>query len=345
MRIWGGTDIRSDAVMIQRAETATIQLAQLYAPIVDHMREVERVFDGELVCDLPFVADLCDTVRSYRGKMLRPALLLLSGQATGTLTDAHHTLAAVVEMVHMATLVHDDVLDRADERRRQPTVGAIAGNEAAVLLGDFLISHAYHLCSSLGDQYASRSVARATNIVCEGELLQNHFCKRLAIDEAEYFEMILRKTGALTGVACELGAWGSGAEADVVAALGQFGQKAGVAFQIVDDVLDIVGDSAKVGKTLGLDWTLGKMTLPIIHALTHASQDVAADIRASLDAPERAGRDQLRTWLEETGSIDYAVSVARAYTAQALAGLEVLPPSEAKSSLSAMAGFIVVRHF
>ncbi len=330
--------------MIQKAATVTSQLAQLYSPIAEHLRAVERVFDDELTCDLPFVVDLCDTVRSYRGKMLRPALLLLSGQATGDLTDAHHTLAAVVEMVHMATLVHDDVLDQADERRRQPTVGSIAGNEAAVLLGDFLISHAYHLCSSLDSQYASRRVAHATNIVCEGEMLQNHFCRCQEIDEEQYFEMILRKTGALTAVACELGAWCSGADADVVSALGQFGSQAGVAFQIVDDVLDIVGDPAEVGKTLGLDWSLGKQTLPLIHALAHAPSEAASGVRAALRVPEQADRSQLRAWLEETGSIDYALAVAREHTTKAMTGLDRLPSSEAKSSLSAMTDFIIARH-
>jgi len=331
--------------MMQRAATATAQLAQLYAPIIDHLHDVERVFDRELVCDLPFVEELCDTVRSYRGKMLRPALLLLSGHATGTVTDAHHTLAAVVEMVHMATLVHDDVLDGADERRCQPTVGAIAGNEAAVLLGDFLISHAYHLCSSLSDQHASRSVASATNTVCEGELLQNHFCKRPALDESDYLEMVLRKTGALTGVACELGAWCSGADDDAVAALGRFGRTAGVAFQIVDDVLDIVGDPVEVGKTLGLDWTLGKMTLPVIHAMANAPAEVVSGIRSFFGTADRCGRDQLRTWLEEAGSIDYAISVARDQTTVALQSLESLPPSAAKASLSDLAEFIIARHF
>lgn len=160
--------------MIQKTETIQQTLSELYSPIQSDLKEVERIFDEELAGDLEFVDQLCDTVRSYRGKMLRPSLLLLVAKALGDIQPAHHTLAAVIEMVHMATLVHDDVLDEADQRRKQPTISNIVGNEAAVLLGDYLISHAFHLCSSLNSQDASRRIGATTNTVCEGELLQNH---------------------------------------------------------------------------------------------------------------------------------------------------------------------------
>ena len=330
---------------MQKTVDVSSLLGQLYEPINGDLRIVERVFDDELACDLAFVTDLCDTVRAYRGKMLRPALLLLCGKAVGELRPDHHTLAAVVEMVHMATLVHDDVLDEADERRRQPTIGAIAGNEAAVLLGDFLISHAYHLCSSLDSQYASRRVADATNTVCEGELLQNHCIGDLTPDESRYFDIVRRKTGALTAVACELGGMFAGATDDVVAGLRRYGLQAGVAFQIVDDVLDLVGDQGEVGKTLGRDWGQGKLTLPLIHCLQSAPDDVAAELRAALADPVRFDRDQVCAWLYQTGSIDHAVSIARQYTAEALSGLDDLPQGEARASLEAMGEFIVGRRF
>ena len=330
--------------MLKTADLSSV-LVQSYAPIADDLRVVEQIFDEELACDLPFVTDLCDTVRSYRGKMLRPALLLLCGRAAGELRSDHHTLAAVIEMVHMATLVHDDVLDEADERRRQPTIGTIAGNEAAVLLGDFLISHAYHLCSSLNSQYASRRVADATNTVCEGELLQNHYSGILAPNEARYFDIVRRKTGALTAAACELGGVFAGASQDVVAGLRQYGLQAGVAFQIVDDVLDLVGDEGEVGKTLGRDWASGKLTLPLIHCLQSAPASVQGALRTVLADPSRFDREEVCTALDQTGSIEHAVSVAREYTADALVGLEMLPPGDARSSLEAMAEFIVGRRF
>jgi len=330
---------------MQKAADIASVLTELYAPVRDHLRAVEAVFDDELACDLPFVSELCDTVRSYRGKMLRPAMLLLSGRAAGSLTDRHVTLAAVVEMVHMATLVHDDVLDRAEERRRQPTIGAIAGNEAAVLLGDFLISHAYHLCSSLDSQYASRRVAAATNTVCEGELLQNHRAGDLELDESGYFDIVQRKTGVLTALACELGAVFAGAAELTFEAMRRYGLHTGVAFQIIDDVLDFVGDEEEVGKTLGLDCLMGKPTLPLIHCLRSLGPAKAAGLRDRLRQPNRIDRAQVMMHLEQTDSIEFAVSAARSHTDQALACLEHLPGGEARSSLESMAAFIIARRF
>ena len=179
-----------------------VNLQELYAPVRSELAATTRIFDDELVGEFPFVNEFCAAVRSYRGKMLRPALLLLSGKAAGCLRRQHPTLAAVVEMVHMATLVHDDVLDEADLRRQEPTVAAVSGNVSAVLLGDYLISHAFHLCSGLESQYACRRVGATTNVVCEGELLQNRHRGDLELTEDVYFSIIRRKTGALTAVAC-----------------------------------------------------------------------------------------------------------------------------------------------
>jgi octaprenyl-diphosphate synthase len=303
----------------------------------------ERVFDDELASKSTATHDLCDTLRAYRGKMLRPALLLLSGKACGTLTPAHRTLAAVVEMVHMDTLVHDDVLDEADERRRRPTIGAIVGNTAAVLLGDYLISHAFHLCSGLQNQYASRRIGSTTNTVCEGELLQNHHRGNDRLTEAQYIDIIERKTGALTAIACELGATFAGADESTVRALHAYGQSTGVAFQIIDDVLDLVGNRAEVGKTLGLDLSLGKLTLPTLHCLANTAGATAQALRAALHATKRINAAQVRDWLEETDSIEYAISVARGYVAEASRKLDVLPPTDAKQSLIALAEFILDR--
>jgi len=333
------------STIMQKTVDIAAVLGELYAPVQRELREAKVVFDRELACDLPFVEELCDTVRSYRGKMLRPALLLLSGRAVGTLSEAHLTLAAVVEMVHMATLVHDDVLDQADERRRQPTIGAIAGNEAAVLLGDFLISHAYHLCSSLDSQFASRRVAAATNTVCEGELLQNHYAGDFDLDEAHYFDIVRRKTGALTAVACELGAVFAGGIDATSDAMRRYGLHAGVAFQIIDDVLDFVGDEAAVGKTLGLDCMLGKPTLPLIHCLGTAPPESAGALRDMLRDQSGVERGHILEFLEQTGSIEAAVKVARAHTERAIACLDSLGESEARTSLESMAAFIIGRRF
>lgn len=322
-----------------------LPLSELYAPIRADMAVVERVFDEELVSCYPFIGTLCERVKSYRGKMLRPALLLLSGRAAGGITRGHHVLAAVVEMVHMATLVHDDVLDGAHERRGQTPVNVTEGNVAAVLLGDYLISHAFHLCSSLERQHASRRIGATTNIVCEGELLQNRHCGDATLTESDYFEIIRRKTGALTAVACELGAFQSGADESAVSALREFGMSAGVAFQIVDDVLDIVGDVRKVGKSLGLDLAMGKLTLPTIHCLAHASVPVANAVRAFVRGEAPIDGNQLRRWLKDSGSIDYALAVAAEHIVDAQRRLDLLPPGDARSSLAAMAEFVIRREF
>ncbi len=327
--------------MIRRS----IDVVDWYAPIRENILAVQRIFDDELASEHPFVNDLCERVRSYRGKMLRPSLLLLCGQAAGDLTPGHNTLAAVVEMVHMATLVHDDVLDEADERRSQPAVWSTHGNTTAVLLGDYLISHAYHLCSSLDSQHASLRIAATTNVVCEGEMLQNRHCGNASLTEAEYFEIIDRKTGALTATSCELGAFQSDADIDVVQSLRRYGMYTGRAFQIVDDVLDIQGDAARVGKTLGVDLAMGKATLPIIHCLRHASPDTVSVLRAMITGERPCDGDWLRDTVVETDSVAYALSLASRYVDQAVVELDCLTPSDAKASLIAMAEFIVQRNY
>lgn len=320
-------------------------MTDLYGVIRDDLAAVQKIFDDEIVSKLSFVNELCHTVRTFRGKMLRPALLLLVGEASGGLTAEHHTLAAVVEMIHMATLVHDDVLDQADERRGRAPVNVVAGNVAAVLLGDFLISHAFHLCSGLKDQDASQLIGAATNTVCEGELLQNEQRGNVELTEGMYFDIIRRKTGALTAVSCELGAQRAGADRPLVDAMRSYGMSAGVAFQIIDDLLDVLGDRVKVRKTLGQDLCLGKLTLPTIHCLANTSGATAALLRAAVEGTRPSDRLQLREWLQETGSIDYAIAAATEYVSEARRQLDLLAPSDARGALAALAEFIVQRQF
>ena len=325
------------------ATELALSLADAYAPIQEDLAVVERIFDEEIASEFPFVNELCAVVRSYRGKMLRPALVLLMGKATGAVGRDHQVLAAVVELVHMATLAHDDVLDSADERRGRPPVNAIAGNEAAVLLGDYLISHAYHLCSSLKSQHAARRIADTTNIVCEGELLQNYNRGVLDLSEDAYFEIIERKTGALTATACELGAFASGADQAVIAAARLYGLSAGIAFQIVDDVLDLAGDQRQVGKTLGVDLPLGKMTLPAIHCLTSGPAAIAGKFRAAICNDEPFDPAAVRDLLAEAGSLTYAAEVAMQHVQTACRQLDLMAEGEAKTSLIALAEFIPAR--
>jgi octaprenyl-diphosphate synthase len=290
------------------------------------LQAVERLFREELSSDLPCVNSLVKHVSRFHGKMLRPCLVLLSGKACGELSDAHTVIATVVEMVHMATLVHDDVLDEAELRRKGATINHLRGNEAAVMLGDYLISHSYHLCSSLDSQLASRLIARTTNHVCEGELLQIDNRNNLDLDEGTYLEIITRKTASLCAMCSLLGAEFAGAGKTAVGRMELYGLSLGIAFQIQDDILDIVGDTRTVGKTLGIDVEKGKMTLPMIHFLRTAHKS-----------------ERIRNLILPSGSMDYANAKAREYAARARDALRPLPDSDARRVLDTMAEFVVSR--
>ncbi len=320
-----------------------LSLAELYDPIAEPLQRARQLFDDELASDVPFVEELCGHVSALRGKMLRPAILLLAGRAARQLTDEHVTLAAVVELVHMATLVHDDVLDNGQVRRRSMTLNRRYGNEGAVLLGDYLISHAFHLCSRLDSQYASRLIGATTNTICEGELMQ--VCRRgqYGLSQAEYLDIISRKSASLISCCCVLGARYAGADARTVWRLERYGTDVGMAFQIVDDILDIVGSEHQTGKTLGRDLAKGKATLPLIHFLATAPAARRNEALEVLNNGRLNRTDRVRELIASTNSIDCSMQVARRYVDSALDSLCDLAPSRAKDSLVSMAEFILQR--
>ena len=321
----------------------TTLLAAITDCVQPQLDAVERLFHLELRSELTCVNTLVRHVSRFRGKMLRPLLVLLSGKACGELTDAHVTVATVVEMVHMATLVHDDVLDEAELRRRGATINHLRGNEAAVLLGDYLISHSYHLCSSLDSQLASRLIGRTTNQVCEGELLQIDNRNNWDLDEQTYLRIISLKTASLCATCCALGARLAGANEDEVRRFETYGLSLGVAFQIQDDILDVIGDADTVGKTLGIDVEKGKMTLPIIHFLHHAPAEHRALLRSLLVGGNGDKAERVRNLILPSDSIVYAADRARELVDRARAQLPELADSEARRVLDAMAEFVVTR--
>ncbi len=321
----------------------TSALANLTECIAPQLEAVERLFHHELNSDLPCVNVLVKHVSRFRGKMLRPCLVLLSGKACGALGDAHVTIATVVEMVHMATLVHDDVLDEAELRRKGATINHLRGNEAAVLLGDYLISHSYHLCSSLDSQYASRAIGRTTNCVCEGELLQIDNRNNLDLTEETYLEIISRKTASLCATCCALGARLSGASDEVIAKLETYGLSLGIAFQIQDDILDIIGDGNVVGKTLGIDVEKGKMTLPMIHFLKTAPREHRTLLRSLMSSPEPDRAERIRNLILPSDSIAYARERAGQLIQRARSAIADLPETDARQVLDVMAEFVITR--
>jgi octaprenyl-diphosphate synthase len=315
----------------------------LNGPIAADLEEVERILARVLKSRYNGVSDVVAHVRHYRGKRLRPVLLLLTARACGRLTPAHHTLGAVVEMIHTATLVHDDVLDGASVRRHVPTVNARWGEHTSVLMGDYLFTHAFHLASTLDDVRACRLIGAATNRVCEGEMCQGLQGGNLDLSEEEYFDVIDGKTAELIACCCQLGAIFSGASSEVVANLTRFGRWVGLAFQIADDVLDLVGEEKSTGKSLGTDLDQQKMTLPLIRLLSQASPALAARVRQILAAPIANRLDLLKPCLAQSDGIDYARRRADELAIRARKELNCLPPSVCRSILEAVTERVVHR--
>ena len=321
---------------------AGVARADLFAPIAADLAQVERLLDETLASARPGVGRLVAHLSHYRGKRLRPALLLLVARACGRVVPAHHILAAVVEMIHTATLVHDDVLDGASVRRHVPTVNAGWGNQSSILLGDYLFTHAFHLCSSV-DARACRLIGDATNRLCAGELHQITERGNLDLSEDDYFAIIDAKTAELTSCAARLGALYSGMAEGAVERLARYGRLIGQAFQIADDLLDLVGEERATGKSLGTDVEQQKLTLPLIHLLARGPTDVASRVRSILHSPDNHKREQLGPDLSRHGALAYARRRAEDLAARAAAELACLPASASRAILESLAERVVHR--
>ena len=330
------------------------ELAPLQAWVFAGLEATAERIDEAVASDVPAVATLCKHVERFRGKMLRPTLVLLCGSAAGASVDDAPpndliTVAAVVEMVHMATLVHDDVLDEADARRGGETINRQRGNETAVILGDYLIAAAYHLCSSLPTQQPSQIIGKVSMELCAGELLQLANRDNLSLDEATYFEILEGKTASLVGACCLLGGLTGGASDEQVEGLDRFGRRIGAAFQVQDDVLDLTGDESVVGKSLGRDLKKGKITLPLIRHLVSLDPVARGDTLRSLEAVSELGGDddshagRIVASLAETGSIASAKTTAEGLVDQAKAALDILPASHARQTLELLADAVLTR--
>jgi octaprenyl-diphosphate synthase len=293
---------------------------------------------------------LLATLDDFHGKMLRPQLLLATSACwptTATEADqamhTEETLAAAVEMIHAATLIHDDMIDDAPLRRGQTTAHVEHGNKVAVLLGDLFYTHAFDLVAGLGDVWLCQRLTRATNIVCRGELQQMFARGDAAVTEAEYERIAYGKTGALTEAACELGAWrGDQAQRD---AAGAFGRSLGLAFQIIDDVLDFTGEVEKIGKATTSDAARGLMTLPVIYLLEDEQQRLRwAERLHAADAPDQREHEQaLAEAVRASDALERCRARAATHVAAAQAALEHLPAGSGRDQLAALGAFIVAR--
>lgn len=324
--------------------TLARQWNRLYAPIATDLAAAEELLRGELTSEDPFVDSLVKHAFRLGGKRLRPALVLLAAKASGEVARDHIVLAAVVEMIHTATLVHDDVLDEASLRRHCETINARNDNEASVLVGDFLFTHSFYLASSLETTFACQTIGRATNIVCAGELRQIHSRGNFDLNEAEYLSIIEAKTAELCACCCRLGAHYAGATPVAEDALDRFGRNLGIAFQIVDDLLDLVGDEGSMGKSLGTDLEKQKLTLPIIRLLAEAEPAKRAEMVEHLSTcTATEAKSRLTAWLQHSSALDYARDKALSYADAAREELSQLPASPARDTLAALTELVVSR--
>ena len=309
------------------------------------MRAVDDVIRARLHSEVPLIRQVAEYIIGGGGKRLRPMLLLLSAGAFGYRGPHRHQLAAVVEFIHTATLLHDDVVDESDLRRGQATANALFGNAAAVLVGDFVYSRAFQMMVETDNLRVLQVLADATNVIAEGEVMQLMNCRNPDIEEGDYLEVIRCKTAKLFEAATRLGAILGGATGEQEEAVAAYGTHLGTAFQLIDDVLDYSGDQAAIGKNVGDDLAEGKPTLPLIYAIQHGSADQARLVRRAI---EHGGRDDLGAVIEAihaTGALEYARAQARRESRTACDSIACVPRSRERDYLLQLADFAATRTY
>ena len=309
------------------------------------MRAVDGVIRARLDSGVLLIRQVAEYIVGGGGKRLRPILLLLSAGAFGYRGPHRHELAAVVEFIHTATLLHDDVVDESELRRGRATGNALFGNATAVLVGDFVYSRAFQMMVEVDSLRVLRVLADATNVIAEGEVMQLMSCHNPDIEEKGYLEVIRYKTAKLFEAATRLGAILGAAPRREEEAVADYGTHLGTAFQLIDDVLDYSGDSAVIGKNLGDDLAEGKPTLPLIYAIKHGTPQQAQRVRRAI---EHGGRDELAAVIEvirSTGALDYSSEQARQESRAAREALACLPHSRERDYLLQLADFAVTRSY
>ena len=322
-----------------------MSIETLQSRIACEMQVVDRVIRESLSSNVALVGQVAEHIIAGGGKRLRPALVILSAGAFGYSGSAQYRLAAVIEFIHTATLLHDDVVDQSSLRRGRPTANALFGNAASVLVGDFVYSRAFQMMVEVGNMRVMEVLAEATNVIAEGEVLQLMNCHDANVDEAGYLQVIRCKTAKLFEAATRLGAVISGASEQDETAMAAYGMHLGTAFQLIDDVLDYSGATAEMGKNIGDDLAEGKPTLPLIYALRNASEEQSATVR---DAIERGGIDDLGAILDaihHTGALEYARGQADAEAQLARDALAHLRHSTQLERLLELTQFAVDRRY
>jgi octaprenyl-diphosphate synthase len=325
--------------------SADTRLHDLLSPVEGAMQQVRQELQGLLVGESPALADMLEHLTRFQGKRLRAALLLLSGQAVGNTNPELPAVAGVVEAIHLATLVHDDVLDGADVRRRVASVNRRWDNQSAVLLGDLLYSRAFDRSTRLKSRMASQVLSQTTQIICEGEIVQAASRYEFEMSQAAYEGIAGAKTAALYRAACELGARYPGGAGEGGELMAGFGWRVGLAFQIIDDVLDVIGDQEVVGKSVGNDVEDGKVTLPVLVVYGGAGEASREAIRDAYTRPEWAGlrASKLREVCDLAPGVEHALGRAGELVSEAMERLVTLPDSAARRTLEQLGDYVLER--
>ncbi|WP_237172219.1 MULTISPECIES: polyprenyl synthetase family protein [Pandoraea] len=307
------------------------------------MRAVDQLIRHRLASEVVLINQISEYIINSGGKRLRPALLLLVANALGVTSPARFELAAVIEFIHTSTLLHDDVVDESDLRRGRQTANALFGNAASVLVGDFLYSRSFEMMVSVDNMRVMQILARATNVIAEGEVLQLLNMHDPDVDEARYLQVIKYKTATLFEAATQLAAVLANADAQTEAAVLEYGGRLGTAFQLMDDWLDYAGDTDAMGKNAGDDLREGKPTLPLIHVLQHGTEAERALVR---EAIENGGTDKFEPILAaitRTGALDYTLARAQEEADAAAQIISTLPSSQYKNSLLELCSYSITR--
>ncbi|MBS0212629.1 MAG: polyprenyl synthetase family protein [Proteobacteria bacterium] len=322
---------------------AVADLRAIQALAAADMAAVDALIRRRLASDVVLVNQIGEHIVAAGGKRLRPMLAVLAARALGCEGTDHHQLAAIIEFIHTATLLHDDVVDESDLRRGRRTANALWGNAPSVLVGDFLYSRSFQLMVELQRPEVMQVLADTTNAIAEGEVLQLLHVRNPDIDEAAYLTVIERKTAVLFAAATRLGALLADADAATQQALHDYGLQLGFAFQIADDVLDYTADAGALGKNLGDDLAEGKATLPLIHAIAHADKAGTGRIRSAIVEGDIQALPAIVHAIRSSGGIDYAAAKAREYAHRAQVALHAIAPSPWRDALHGLAHYAVDR--
>lgn len=316
----------------------------LLSAIAPDMLAVNQVIRQQLHSDVPLVNQIAEYIISAGGKRLRPVLVLLMANAYQYQGKHHFDLAAIVEFIHTATLLHDDVVDESSMRRGRQTANALFGNAASVLVGDFLYSRAFQMMVNINSMQIMRILADATNVIAEGEVLQLLNMHDPDVTEERYLQVIRSKTAKLFEAAAQIGALIAGAEAEQIESAAEYGRSLGTAFQLIDDVLDYSGNASDIGKNVGDDLREGKPTLPLIYLMKHGNAEQQALVRSCIEQGDESHFDQILQAITDSGALNYTKQQAVLASQRANEAIVDMPDNEYKQALLNLANFAVQRN-